>query len=159
MKNSKFTIVLLASVMTTFFISCSDDDGEVVTVTETVEVDSSQPVGDLMVTLSGNLVAESGTPTQGLVEVGIDDEDENFVRFAENFTTELGTGTVGIFLSTSEVFTADPANGNPDLMLIGNVTGNGEMIIKLDAAPGAKYTHIILWCATANIPFGNVALN
>ncbi|MDF4221560.1 hypothetical protein PXC01_08190 [Maribacter sp. M208] len=161
MKNRKFTLVLLASVMTTFFVSCSDDDGEVVTVTETetVEVDSSLPVGDLMVNLSGNLVAESGTPTQGLVEVGVDADDTNFVRFADDFTTELGTGTVGIFLSTSEVFTADPANGNPDLMLIGNVADNGEMFIKLDAAPDAKYTHIILWCATANIPFGNVALN
>ncbi|WP_291961199.1 hypothetical protein [Maribacter sp.] len=161
MKNRKFTLVVLASVMTTFFVSCSDDDGEVVTVTETetVEVDSSLPVGDLMVNLSGNLVAESGTPTQGLVELGVDADDTNFVRFADDFTTELGTGTVGIFLSTSEVFTADPANGNPDLMLIGNVADNGEMFIKLDAAPDAKYTHIILWCATANIPFGNVALN
>ncbi|WP_300022574.1 hypothetical protein [uncultured Maribacter sp.] len=161
MKNRKFTLVVLASVMTTFFVSCSDDDGEVVTVTETetIEVDSSLPVGDLMVNLSGNLVAESGTPTQGLVEVGVDADDTNFVRFADDFTTELGTGTVGIFLSTSEVFTADPANGNPDLMLIGNVADNGEMFIKLDAAPDAKYTHIILWCATANIPFGNVALN
>lgn len=165
MKNRKFTLVLLASALTTFFVSCSDDDAEVVTVTETVvetetvEVDSSMPVGDLMVTLSGNLVAESGTPTQGLVEVGVDSESTNFVRFGDDFTTELGTGTVGIFLSTSDTFTADPANGNPDLMLIGNVAGNGEMFIKLDATPDAKYTHIILWCATANISFGNVALN
>ena len=159
MKNRKFALVVLASAMTTFFISCSDDDADVVTVTETVEVDSSLPVGDLLVNLSGSLVAESGTPTQGLVEVGVDTDDTNFVRFADDFTTELGTGTVGIFLSTSEVFTPDPANGNPDLMLIGNVAGNGEMFIKLDAATDAKYTHIILWCATANIPFGNVALN
>ncbi|WP_324023375.1 hypothetical protein QSV08_11235 [Maribacter sp. BPC-D8] len=159
MKNRKFALVVLASAMTTFFISCSDDDADVVTVTETVEVDSSLPVGDLLVNLSGNLVAESGTPTQGLVEVGVDTDDTNFVRFADDFTTELGTGTVGIFLSTSEVFTPDPANGNPDLMLIGNVAGNGEMFIKLGDTPDAKYTHIVLWCATANIPFGNVALN
>ena len=124
MKNRKFTLVLLLSAVTTFFVSCSDDDVETVTVTETVvetetvEVDSSMPVGDLTVSLSGNLVAESGTPTQGLVELGVDTE-----------------------------------------MLIGNVAGNGEMFIKLDAMPDAKYTHIILWCATANIPFGNVALN
>ena len=159
MKNRKFALVVLASAMTTFFISCSNDDAEVVTVTETIEVDSSLPVGDLLVSLSGNLVAESGTPTQGLVEVGVDTDNTNFVRFADDFTTELGTGTVGIFLSTSAVFTPDPANGNPDLMLIGNVAGNGEMFIKLSDTPDAKYTHIVLWCATANIPFGNVALN
>ncbi|HAI42662.1 MAG TPA: hypothetical protein DCM40_33430, partial [Maribacter sp.] len=77
MKNRKFTLVLLLSAVTTFFVSCSDDDVETVTVTETVvetetvEVDSSMPVGDLTVSLSGNLVAESGTPTQGLVELGV----------------------------------------------------------------------------------------
>jgi len=165
MKNRKFTLVLLLSAVTTFFVSCSDDDVETVTVTETVvetetvEVDSSMPVGDLTVSLSGNLVAESGTPTQGLVELGVDTESSYFVHFGDDFTTELGTGTVGIFFSTSDTFMADPANGNPDLMLIGNVAGNGVMFIKLDAMPDAKYTHIILWCATANIPFGNVALN
>ncbi|MBT2162195.1 DM13 domain-containing protein [Zobellia barbeyronii] len=165
MKNRNFSIALVALAMTTFVVSCSDDDVETVTVTETVvetetiEVDSSLPVGDLAVASSGSLTAESGTPTQGLVEIGMDTDDTSFVHFADDFTTELGTGTVGIFLSTSETFTADPANGNPDLMLIGNVRSNGEMFIKLDAAPDAKYTHIILWCATANIPFGNVALN
>ncbi len=55
MKNRKFTLVLLLSAVTTFFVSCSDDDVETVTVTETVvetetvEVDSSMPVGDLTV--------------------------------------------------------------------------------------------------------------
>ncbi|MBU2947175.1 DM13 domain-containing protein [Zobellia uliginosa] len=165
MKNRNFSIALLAMAMTTFMVSCSDDDVETVTVTETitetetVEVDSSLPVGDLTVARSGNLTAESGTPTEGLVELGVDTEDSNFVHFSDDFMTELGTGTVGIFLSTSETFTADPGNGNPDLMLIGNVQDNGERYIKLDATPDAKYTHIILWCATANIPFGNVALN
>ncbi|WP_400072509.1 hypothetical protein [Zobellia russellii] len=164
MKNRKFSLALVAFAMTAFVVSCSDDDVETVTVTETVtetetvEVDSSMPIGDLTVTRSGNLTAESGTPTQGLVELGADTESTNFVHFDDDFMTELGTGTVGIFFSTSETFTADPANGNPDLMLIGNVQGNGEMYIKLDAAPEDKYTHIILWCATANIPFGNVQL-
>ncbi|CAM3549047.1 DM13 domain-containing protein [Zobellia roscoffensis] len=164
MKNRKFSFALVAFAMTALVVSCSDDDVETVTVTETVtetetvEVDSSLPVGDLTVASSGNLTAESGTPTEGLVELGKDTNDTDFVHFADDFMTELGTGTVGIFLSTSETFTADPANGNPDLMLIGNVQGNGEMYIKLDATPDAKYTHIILWCATANIPFGNVQL-
>lgn len=164
MKNRKFTLVLVACAMTTFLVSCSnDDDTEIQTVTvtetETIDVDSSLPVGELTVVSSGNLVAESGTPTMGLIELGTDSNSANFVRFADDFTTELGTGTVGIFLSTSEIFTPDPANGNPDLMLIGNVSNNGEMFIKLSDVPDAKYTHIILWCATANIPFGNVGLN
>ncbi|QWX84401.1 DM13 domain-containing protein [Cellulophaga sp. HaHaR_3_176] len=140
-------------------VSCSDDDNETETIIETVIVDSSLPNGDLTVVSAGSFVAENGTPTAGTVEVGTDTDSSNFVHFGSDFTTELGTGTVGIFLSTSSVYTPDPGNGNPELMLIGNVSANGEKFIKLTEAPDAKYTHIILWCATANIPFGNAELN
>ncbi|WP_024481585.1 DM13 domain-containing protein [Cellulophaga baltica] len=155
-------IVLLSKVaLVSVFIlatSCSsDDDAE--TIIETVTVDSSLPNGTLVVSRSGSFVAESGTPTAGTAELGTDDDSESFIHFESDFTTELGTGTVGVFLSTSSVYTADPASGNPDLMLIGNVDANGEKFIKLSAAPDAKYTHVILWCATANIPFGNAELN
>lgn len=146
--------------------SCSNDDPETVIVTETVtetdtvivEVDSSLPVGNLTVARQGTLTAESGTPTEGIVELGTDTQNINFLRFGDDFMTELGTGTVGIFLSTSAVYTPDPANGNPDLQLVGNVMGNGEMFVRLGEAPEAKFTHVILWCATANIPFGNAEL-
>nr|WP_288977356.1 DM13 domain-containing protein [uncultured Allomuricauda sp.] len=156
MKRKFFKLASIISVFAFVLVGCSDDDGE--TIVETITIDTSLPVGALEVDRQGDLVAESGTPTQGTVQIATDSEGTNFVRFSDDFTTELGTGTVGIFLSTSSVYTPDPANGNPNLMLIGNVTGNGEMFIKLDAAPEAKYTHIILWCATANIPFGNAEL-
>ncbi len=167
MKRNVFS---LASILSVFVIamasSCSDDDPEVitetVTITETdtvtVEVDSSLPVGDFTVARQGSLVAESGTPTMGGVELGEDTEGSYFLRFADDFTTELGTGTVAIFLSTSAVYTPDPANGNPDLRLVGNVEDNGEMFVKLDGEPEAKFTHVILWCASASIPFGNAEL-
>jgi hypothetical protein len=157
MKNRNFSLGFLLLASSLFVSSCSNDP-EVQTVTVTETVDSSLPIGDLTVSRSGDLTAESGTPTKGLVEFGVDTKGTDFVHFGSDFTTELGTGTVGIFLSTSEVYTADPANGNPDLRLIGSVQDNGEMFIKLDDAPDAKFTHIILWCATANIPFGNAEL-
>lgn len=151
-------ILLLSKVaLLSLFIlatSCSNDDTE--TIIETV--DSSLPNGTLVVSRSGTFVAESGTPTRGTAELGTDNDRVSFIRFTNNFTTELGTGTVGVFLSTSSVYVANPANGNPDLMLIGNVNSNGEKFIRLSAAPDAKYTHVILWCATANIPFGNAEL-
>ncbi len=151
----KRKFVRLASIFSVFafvLVGCSDDD------TETITIDTGLPVGDFEVDSQGDLVAESGTPTQGTVQLGTDSEGTNFLRFSDDFTTELGTGTVAIFLSTSSVYTADPANGNPDLRLIGNVESNGEMFVKLDSAPQAKFTHIILWCATAGIPFGNAEL-
>ncbi|ADV49636.1 DM13 domain-containing protein [Cellulophaga sp. E16_2] len=149
--------VALVSVFILTTSCSSDDDTE--TIIETVTIDSSLPNGTLVASRVGSFVAESGTPTAGTAELGTDDDSTSFIHFESDFTTELGTGTVGIFLSTSAVYTPDPANGNPDLMLIGNAAANGEKFIKLSAAPDAKYTHIILWCATANIPFGNAELN
>ncbi len=152
----KRKFVQLASIFSVFalvLVGCSDDGG-----TETITIDTGLPIGNFEVDRQGDLVAESGTPTQGTVQLGVDSEGTDFLRFSDDFTTELGTGTVGIFLSTSSVYTADPANGNPDLKLIGNVSSNGEMFIKLDGEPQAKFTHVILWCASANIPFGNAEL-
>jgi hypothetical protein len=33
------------------------------------------------------------------------------------------------------------------------------MYIRLAAAIPANFTHVILWCGTASIPFGNARLN
>lgn len=152
MKRKFVALTSIFSVFAFVLIGCSDDDSE------TITIDTALPVGNFEVDRQGDLVAESGTPTKGTVQLGTDSEGTDFLRFSEDFTTELGTGTVAIFLSTSATYTADPANGNPDLRLIGNVASNGEMFIKLDGAPEAKFTHIILWCATASIPFGNAEL-
>ena len=152
MKRKFILLSSIFSVFTFLLFSCSDDDSE------TITVDTSLPVDNLVVSRQGTLVAESGTPTKGTVQLGEDSEGTFFLRFSNDFTTELGTGTVAIYFSTSSEYTSDPANGNPDLILIGNVASNGEMFIKLREEPEAKFTHVILWCATANIPFGNAEL-
>jgi len=152
MKRKFILLTSLFSVFTLLFTSCSDDDAE------TILIDSSVPVGNLVVSRQGEFVAQSGTPTQGTVQLGKDSEGADFLRFSNDFTTELGTGTVAIYFSTSAEYMADPGNGNPDLKLIGSVADNGEMFIKLSQEPESKYSHVILWCATAAIPFGNAEL-
>ena len=132
------------------FTACSDD--------ETTIVDSSMPVGMFSATSSGMFVAQNGTGSAGTAELGMDSEGTQFLHFGSNFMTELGTGTVNVYLSTSSMFTPDPMNGNPDLLLVGPVKSNGENYFKLDAAPDSKFTHVILWCGSANIPFGNAEL-
>lgn len=153
MKSGIFSIALLLLCFSFTLTSCGDDDQEIVTI------DSSLPSGTLSVVRSGSFIAQNDTPTQGDVEYGTDDNSTNFVRLANNFTTELATGTVSVYLSTSDVFTPSPENGNPDLMLIGSIRSNGEQFFKLDAAIPANFTHVILWCNTASIPFGNSPLN
>jgi hypothetical protein len=150
MKKSLLIILAIAIVG---FSSCGKDTE---TVTETV--DSSQPVGTFTAAKTGTFVAQNGTPTAGTVQRGVDAAGTNFLRLGSNFTTELGTGTVTIYLSTSSTFRASPGTGNPDILLVGFVKANGVANYKLASAPAAKFTHIILWCGTASIPFGNASL-
>lgn len=149
----KLIFILLALPL--FLVACDDDE------TETMVIDSSLPQGELDVVSMGQFVAQSSTSTSGSVQLGIDTEDDSFVRLSENFMTELGTGTVTVYLSTTnedlnEVFS--PGNGNQNLKLVGIVQRNGEHFFKLNSSIDPKYTHVILWCASAGVPFGNAEL-
>ena len=150
MKRSTFSFFLLFLAMAFFTVSCSED--------EQITIDSSLPNGALAVERTGVFTAENGTPTAGTAELVQDEDNAVFLRFANDFTTELATGTVSVYFSTSSVFTADPANGNPDLLLVGAVQQNGEQCFKLDSGVSSNFTHVILWCNTASIPFGNAQL-
>lgn len=143
-----FSLLLLLGLS---FTACEEDG-------DTQIIDSSQPIGTFTADISGDFVAQNGTPTSGMAALGMDEDGNNFLRFNSNFTTELGTGTVTVYLSTSQDFMADPGNGNPDLMLIGAVSQNGENFFKLGSSVADKFTHVILWCGSANIPFGYAPL-
>lgn len=155
MKINFFTIALLLLSLSFTAVSCDkEEDVDPITVT----IDSSQPQGDFTVTRMGTFTAQNDAPTAGTAEFGTDAEGTNFLRFGSDFTTQLATGTVSVYLSTSDTFTADPGNGNPDLKLVGSISANGAQAFKLNAAPAATFTHVILWCNTASVPFGNAAL-
>lgn len=145
-------IILFATLPLVFLFGCEDDS------TETVTVDSSQPTGEFMSQRGGTFVEQNGTGTMGMAELGTDEDGEQFLYFGPDFQTNLGTGTVTIFLSTSEEFMADPMQGNPDLRLVGNVSMNGESFYKIAPSAESKFTHVILWCASASIPFGYAPL-
>lgn len=146
MKQNLLLSFMLLFVLSICLTSCSDE--------ETITIDTSMPNGTFSVVRSGSLIADNDTPTKGTVELGTDTDGVNFLHFANDFTTELGTGTVSVYFSTSATFTADPANGNPDLILVGSIQKNGEQFIKLSSSISNSFTHVILWCNTASIPFG-----
>ncbi len=149
MKLQFITAVAIAAIA---FTSCKKDD------TTTVTIDSAQPNGAFTATRAGNFVAQNGTPTQGKAEVGTDASGVTFLHFASNFKTEQGTGTTSVFLSTSATYTANPGAGNPDLQLAGIVRKDGEVYYKMNGPIAAKFTHVVLWCASANVQFGNAKL-
>jgi hypothetical protein len=147
LKLSLFTLMVL------FFMGCSDDDP-----TEVV-IDSSMPQGQFTVTETGTFVAQSGTNSTGTAELGTDDDGTQFLHFGSNFNTNLATGTVTVYLSTSDTFVPDPGNGNPNLLLVGPVKNAGENYFKIAPAAADKFTHVILWCGSASVPFGYASLN
>ncbi|WKN42702.1 DM13 domain-containing protein [Tunicatimonas pelagia] len=134
-------------------VSCEDDTE---TVTETI--DSSVPTGDLMVQRQGTFVDQNNKSTAGMVQVGTDQDGESFLRFGNDFTTDLATGTVTIYFSTSDELIRDAGAGNPNVKLVGAVQGTGEDFFKLSSAPENRFTHVILWCESVGIPFGNAQL-
>lgn len=146
-KLSFFVLVL------TLFAACSDDDP-----TEVV-IDSSLPQGQFTSMKSGTFMEQNSTGSTGTAELGTDSEGTQFLHFGSNFNTNLATGTVTVYLSTSDTYMADPGNGNPDLLLIGPVKKAGENYFKIDPAADSKFTHVILWCGSASIPFGYAELN
>ncbi|MEM6841370.1 MAG: DM13 domain-containing protein [Bacteroidota bacterium] len=143
----------LMIVGTLAMVSC-EDDAE--TITETI--DTSVPTGELTVQRQGTFVDQNNKSTAGMVQVGTDEDGEAFLRFGNDFTTDLATGTVTIYFSTSDVLMRDAGAGNPDAKLVGAVQGTGEDFFKLSSAPEGKFTHIILWCESVGIPFGNAQL-
>lgn len=150
MKKNFLFIGMVVLSLTMMFTSCSKE--EIIT-------DSSKPVGTFTVSKSGTFVAENGAPSKGKVELGADENQVNFLALGSDFTTQLATGTVSVYLSTSNTFTADPGNGNPDLKQVGAINANGQQYIKLATAVDSKFTHVILWCNSAGVQFGNAALN
>jgi len=140
--------LLSVMVLGLLFASCEKD-------TETVTVDSSVPVGTFTASKSGNLTAENGTTTTGMIQLGTDSKGTIFLRLGSNFTTKLTTGTVTVFLSTSATYMANPGAGNPALKLVGIVAANGEKYFKIAGTVPTNFTHVIIWCGSANISFGN----
>ena len=122
-------------------------------------VDPTVPNGSLSVLRSGSFVDQNGAGSTGMASLGSDSQGVTFLAFDSAFRTALATGTVTVFLSTSDTFTADPGNGNPNLLLVGPVRNAGENFFRIPTGTDlGKYTHVILWCGSVGIPFGNARL-
>ena len=144
MKKLAFAFILGAAVF-----ACGEE--------ETTIIDSSMPQGTFSVSAIGTIVEQNDTGSAGTVEVGTDSEGTSFLKFDDDFMTNLGTGTVTVFLSTTsddlkEVFS--PGTGNTEVILVGVVSQNGEQYFKLASSVASKYDNVVLWCASAGIPFG-----
>lgn len=143
-------IILMFFVLA--FAACSDDEDPMV-------IDPTLPSGSLSVQRSGTFVDQNSAGSMGAASLGTDGQGKEFLTFGSNFNTALATGTVTVYLSTSSTFMADPANGNPNLLVLGPVRKSGENFFPIPTGMStSKYTHVILWCGSVGVPFGNARL-
>ena len=133
-------------------VSCADDK-------DPVTIDPTRPTGTFSVARSGMFMDQNSAGSMGTAAIGTDAEGKEFLQFSSDFTTALATGTVTVYLSTSDTFMADPANGNPNLLIVGPVRMAGENFFSIPSGVNtSKYTHVLLWCGSVGIPFGNAPL-
>lgn len=69
----------------------------------------------------GDFIVQNNILIAGFVELGIDDDNENFFCFSIDFIIELGMGIVSVYFLIFDIFIVDLMNGNFDLMLVGVV--------------------------------------
>ncbi|MEP1085089.1 hypothetical protein [Algoriphagus sp.] len=109
------------------------------------------PIGAVKILKSGNFTAQSGTSTKGMIDLISDEGGRFFVKLGTDFTTKFSTGTVTVYLSTSKDLALSEQSS---FQLVAVVNKSGEHFFKLPNSPAAKFTHGIIWCGAAAIPFG-----
>jgi hypothetical protein len=147
----KTSIQILFIAFALILFSCEDSMEEPLTPDDNTSV--ALPVEVLK---TGSLTAQSSTNTVGMVSLVKDKENKYFVRLSESFTTKFSTGTVTVYLSTGQNLTL---NSPGSFQLVSIVGKPGEQFFALPALPDAKFTHSIIWCGAAAIPFGFAPLN
>ena len=117
-----------------------------------VDTTSKVPVGNFISLRAGTLVNQNGTPpTKGSVQLGVDDNNKQFLKTSSDFITEL-SGAVTIYLSKGNVFNMTTVQA------VSPITKNGEQYFKVGTSIGTEFTHAIIWCPAAKIPFAYVEL-
>jgi len=144
-------VIALFSISSLAMLSSCEKEVEVI-------VDSSKPQGTFSATKNGTFVDQNSKGSKGVASLGTDEQGTQFLKFGSDFSTTFATGTVTVYLSTSQTFVPDAGNGNPNLRLVGVVSVGGENYFKLSPSAAAKFTHVILWCGSASVPFGYAPL-
>lgn len=117
--------------------------------------DDVQVIGPFEVIKSGTLSNQSGAGTRGAVHLVKDQGGKYFISLSDNFTTKFSTGTVTVYLSTSLSLRL---NESGSFLLLGLANRPGAHFYELEGNLEDKFTHGIIWCGAAGIPFGNALL-
>lgn len=125
------------------FASCKKDETTVSTPTP-----SDAPVGTFTAARAGSLTAQSGTVTGGKVEIGVDTKGTQFLHLVSDFKSDFHTGAVTLYFSKGATYS------DAGVKSVSLVNKNGEQFFKVTPSVSNDFTHLIVWCGVAKIPFG-----
>jgi hypothetical protein len=145
MKNLSLILLMMSIIL----LSCDNMPDE------TPMDDQVMVTGPLEVLRSGTLSNQSGAGTRGSVQLVKDQAGKYFISLSDNFTTKFSTGTVTVYLSTSASLRL---NESGSFQLLGSANRPGAHFYELQGNIDEKFTHTIIWCGAAAIPFGNALL-
>lgn len=145
-KISRLAILLISA---TIWYACDSTGTE--NIDPMVPVDPVAVSGPITVLKTGSLTAQSSTNTNGMIQIVTNQDGQYFVRLTEDFTTKFSTGTVTVYLSTSEQLQLSSAGSFQLVSIVGKA---GEHFFPLTGNLDPKFGHGIIWCGAAAIPFG-----
>ena len=124
---------------------------------ETIEPSNqaSAPV-NFIADQEGFFQQQNGYTAEGMVRLGMDENNLQWLRLASDFKASLSTGAVTVYLSKSQALNL---NASTDFLRLDLVKTPGEHFFKVNPAVNADFKYVILWCASANVQFGNAVLN
>lgn len=153
MKALKKISSLILLVLVLAACSSSSDEMDPILPDPKTEV---KVTGNVMAIKTGTLSARSGTNTKGMIEIVSDDAGKYFLRLGKDFVSDFHTGTVTVYLSTTNQLKLSESGS---FQLVSVVNENGEHFFNLPNLPDSKFTHGIIWCGAAGIPFGVGSFN
>lgn len=136
-------IILVLGLLT----SCSKDEDS--TVKEDPTDTSTNE--ELTKVFQGVFLGQNGYPTSGTTILGTDKANTYIVRLNDDFSTSFATGSVTMYLSSTDKLKLSDSNTFIKLAVINK---NGKHDFKLTSKPDPVYKYIIVWCAPAAIQFG-----
>ncbi|MBB6327400.1 PBP1b-binding outer membrane lipoprotein LpoB [Algoriphagus iocasae] len=147
----KFAVFAVVLIIT----SCSSTPDEMDPLSPD-PVSKVDPVGVILSIKEGMLMPQSGTNTTGMIELVSDEAGKYFLRLGNDFKSDFHTGTVTVYLSTSSKLQLSESGS---FQKVGIVNESGEHFFVLPNLPESKFSHGIIWCGAAGIPFGYGSLN
>jgi len=153
MMRKSFFLLLLSLAPVTFSACSNDDDDAAPQV-----VSTRDPVGNLSSLKTGTITPQNGTPTRGTLAVVRDNQNQEFVQFNMDFTSDFHTGTVTVYLAKADTrIGAQRQATAANVKAVGFVNKNGKQFLRLDGS-SAGFSHVVFYCETAEINFGAAPL-